>query len=140
VNEDRFQFSLRTLLAVITILAVCLAFVPWLTLACVCIAVCAGIALGIVEITLYFQRAFSWLCAFTFFLIGVAGFAFVAAVFLDKLPGYNIIWTKVLALIVFGGFAVISCYGSLLAYHEARNGGHMLNDTQRGSEDPTFRN
>ena len=111
------QYSLRTLLIVTTFLAVCLALVPWLTFACLSVAAVAGTTLAVVELAVYFHRAVGFVAAVTFFVIGCILFAIAAAVLFDQIPGYDR-WAKLLAVVVFGGFALLAFVGARLAYRE----------------------
>ena len=125
--NNSLQYSLRTLLWVTTILAICLAFVPFLTLLCLCIAAIGGTALVLIELTVYFYRAFSWLIAVVNFVIGVCGLGFIAAVALDEVEGYTAPM-RLTAVVVFGFFTSISFYGAACAYRDARSDSDSAGD------------
>ncbi|HEY3393837.1 MAG TPA: hypothetical protein VGK58_14090 [Lacipirellulaceae bacterium] len=113
------QYSLRTLLLVTTILAVCLALIPRLTIVCLSVAAVAGTTLAVVELTVYFHRAVGFVVAVTFFVIGCILSGIAGAILFDQIAGYNF-WSKLLAFVVFGGFAAMGFFGAQVAYREAR--------------------
>ena len=119
-NVNPIRYSLRTLLIVTTVLAVCLALVPWLTIVCLSVAAVAGSTLAVVELTVYFHRAVGFVAAIAFFTIGCIFFGIAGAILFDQIPGYDFFWAKLLAVFVFGGFAIFGFYGARYAYCEAR--------------------
>jgi hypothetical protein len=117
--NNSLQFSLRSLLWVTTILAVCLAFVPQVTLVCLFAAAGVGTALTVIELTIHFRRAFSCLVAVWFFAIGVGGLGLVVAIAFDEVEGYTPA-LKWFAVIIFGPFACFGFWGAACAMQDLR--------------------
>jgi hypothetical protein len=132
------RYSLRTLLIVTTVLAVCLALVPWLSIVCLSVAAVAGSTLAVVELTVYFHRAVGFVAAIVFFTIGCIFFGIAGAILFDQISGYDFFWAKLLAVVVFGGFAIFGFYGARFAYCEARaQNAELPSNLAAGLEPPT---